>query len=256
MPSNEMQSEVQAGVDASEPKSSTGLTYRVARDLEEVTAAWELVYKAYRRKELVDANPYRLHTAPQAIGSHAAVIIGYMGGLPVTTLTAIADHNDSLPLDRVYSPELTSLRTNGHRLLEVGLYADRRQHLSRSVDTLLELMRFAFYFAINMKCTDFVIGVHPRHARLYARAFGFENYGQPRTYPAVNHRPVVLLRGDIQLRLSQQKIHPALEFFAKNPVPQSLFAQPFAFEPDQIAGSVIETFLQHLSRLNDLGQAG
>lgn len=230
---------------------ATGLSFRIARNLEEVTAAWRMVYMAYRRAGLIESNPYRIHTAPQAIGRHVAVIGACMGPITVSTLTAFADNANALPLDRVYQMELTELRQQGRRLMEVGLFADRRIQISRTAEALFQLMRYAFYYALQCEVTDFVIGVHPRHARFYTRAFGFEPMGALKNYPAVNNRPVVLLRGDLEDKLKLRPLHPALDYFVKNPVTPENFESRYPFPAAELAASDLGRFLA--ARQENLG---
>lgn len=239
---------------ASESRSA-GLNFQIARSLEETLAAWEIVYQAYRDIGLIDPNPNRIHTAPQAVGPHASVITGVINGLTVSTLTVMADNPNGLPLDRVYAGELTSLRNSGRKLMEVGLFADRRRQLSRSAEALLQLMRYAFYFGLSQDVTDFVIGVHPRHSRFYIRSFGFEPVGSPRTYPAVNNNPVMLLRGDLHDRVSARK-HPALEYFLGNPVEQDMFDQRFRFDAEEIAHTRLATYLRDRAKAGNMSQTG
>lgn len=237
-------------------RSHVGLTYSVAESLDAVTAAWRMVYMAYRRGGLIEPNPYRMHTAPQAIGEHAAVIGGHIGPLCVSTLTAFADTSAGLPLDRVYGAELTSLRREGCVLMEVGLFADRRKQLNRTAEALFQLMRYAFYYGKLTGVTNYVIGVHPRHARFYTRAFGFEPMGSPKSYPAVNNRPVVLLHGDVRAKLQTTPLHPALDYFVHNPVAESVFTSRYTFPSNEIDGSIISQFLQYRESQARLGQTG
>jgi hypothetical protein len=253
MPSSEVRTDaVDAPLRLDRP--AAGLVYRVARDIEEVSTAWRMVYMAYRRGGLIEPNPHRMHTAPQAVGGHAAVIAGYIGPLCCSTLTAFADNPAGLPLDRVYGAELQALRAEGRVLMEVGLFADRRKQLSRTAEALFQLMRYAFYYGLRSRITDFVIGVHPRHARFYTRAFGFETLGQAKSYPAVNNRPVVLLRGDLDSKLKLRPLHPALEYFVANPIDDGQFCQRYNFDPHEIESSSIGAFLRDREHYANLGQ--
>ncbi len=224
-------------------QSSSGFTVGVAEDLDSVTAAWQLVYTSYRRRGLIRPNPQRLHTAPQAVGIHSAVIVGRIGEMTVTTLTAVADERGELPLDRLYRSDLTQLRRQGRTLVEVGLFGDRRFERARSAEALCQLMRYAFYYGF-WRYTDIVIGVHPRHAPFYSKSIGFQTIGPTRSYFEINDRPVVLQRLDIQEKLNQPSRPAVLDFFAKNQVPAEAFDRRFAFQPDQIAGSALESFLK------------
>ena len=245
-------------VDASTPMSQTdadrhvaaelatsGLVFDVATDISQVMSSWRMVYKSYLQSGLIPPNPQRIHTAHQAIGRNTAVIVGSIRGVVVTTLSAFIGSNGpgSLPLERVYGAELMKLRRAGRRLMEVGLFADRRRNLARTAQILFQLMRFAFHYGRASDITDFVIGIHPRHARFYLRSFGFQEFGPVQQYPAVNNNPVVLLRGDFEVEMSKSPLHPALQFFVDHPVASSQFDRRFSFDPADIAGTPIETFL-------------
>lgn len=223
---------------------STGLTFRTAATIDEVVEAWRLVYGSYRRKELIPPNRYRIHTTSPAADGHAGVITGNIGALTVTTMTAIPDGTRGLPLDRVYPAELARLRAEGRRMMEVGLFADRRRSMSRSSEALLQLMQFVWHWGRDTGITDFVIGVHPRHAKFYKRAFGFHIAGDERHYAAVNNRPVVLLRGQPELELSREQVPSGLVYFEQNPVDLTIFDRRYRFPIDEVSDSLIGRFLE------------
>lgn len=220
-----------------------GLDFSVARTLEEVVEAWRLVYGSYRRKKLIGSNPLQIHTSVPASGPQATVFVGRIGPLTVTTLTAIRDSAVGLPLDRVYVDDLNALRQEGRQLMEVSLFADRREDLARTADALLQHMRYVWEWGRLSGVTDFVIGVHPRHARFYSRAFGFEQISDERTYPAVNNHPVVMLRGEPAVQLKRMPLPRGLEYFSQNPVPAEEFAHRYLFPETELAGSAVRAFL-------------
>ena len=224
----------------------TALQFGVASSLDQVLEAWRLVYSNYRRMELIDPNPHRLHTTADAPQPTSAVIIGSIRHQVVSTLTCIRDTDMSLPLDREYKKELDELRSTGRRLTEIGLLADRRQQLARAADSMFMLMHYAYDYAFRDGGTDLIIGVHPRHARFYRRAWGFELCGPERTYAAVKDRPVVLLRLDKE---AQHQLNPrprGLQYVIEHPVPHDMFDRRYDFAKDQVAASPIGKFLaQH-----------
>src|SRR5437660_92608 len=120
--------------------SRTGLNFFVARTLDDVVEAWSVVYYAYLRAGLIDSNPFEVHTVPQALGPHTLVVTGCLGPLSVSTLSAYVDNPAGVPLDAVYRAELDGLRKQGRRIMEVGLFADRRDHIARTAPGLPELM--------------------------------------------------------------------------------------------------------------------
>ena len=88
----------------------SGLTFRLARNVEEVQAAWELVYQRYQQEGLIDENPHRLHTAAQAVHSNSWVLAGLLDGRVASTLTVMHDSEQGLPLDSVYGEQLDGQR--------------------------------------------------------------------------------------------------------------------------------------------------
>lgn len=224
-------------------QSASGLRFAVARTLDEVLEAWQLVYQSYFRDGLIDPNPHGLHTVRQAVGIRTAVMLGHDGNCVGGTLSAYGDSADFLPLDTVYHTEIQALRRAGRRLMEVGLFADRRDHLSRSSEGLFELMRFAYYFARHLPIDDVIIGVHPRHAPFYIRALAFEKIGPVRTYATVKDRPVVLLRFDMVRNPSLNPLPKGLQYILQNAIPTAVFEERFLFPADAVTASPIGRFL-------------
>jgi len=226
-------------------RPQTGLNFFVSSTLDEVQEAWGLVYQAYLRDDLIDVNPHEIHTTLQAAGPRSAVILGCMGPLLVSTLSVYTDERQGLPLDSVYLQEINALRQSGRKLMEVGLFADRREHLNRSAEGLFELMRFAYYFALNMKVDDAIIGVHPRHAPFYMRLLGFDRIGPVRSYPTVKDRAVVLLRFRMKECLEIDPIPKGLAHFVQNPLGPDAFERRFRFDSPDVFNSRIGKFLAH-----------
>lgn len=234
---------IQAGGFAS---SAAGLRQDVARTLGEVLTAWRLVYAAFLRSGLIAPDPSEIFTVRQALNPHTAVILGTIGPLTVTTITAVVDRGQGLPMDQVFTSELSPLRKAGRTLMQVGMFADRRQLLSRCDEALFDLMRMAYYFGRHNSVTDLVVCVSPDHAPFYSRAFGLEYASDMRPHPGLNHTPVVMLRGSLQPDGQMQLTSPAMRYFADNPVSPEVFAGRFLFEPQQLLNSPLATMFQSL----------
>ena len=158
-------------------------------------------------------------------------------------MTLFRDNPMGLALDSVYAPHLDKLRRKGRRLLEVGMLADRRRSAARGVGALFSMMRWAVHFGLHTDVTDIVIGVHPRHAQFYERCYGFEQFASPTSYPLVRNNPVVPLRLRLLEQLSHDVLPRGLADARDNPISASAFSQRFAFEPEQLRGSLIAGFL-------------
>lgn len=222
-----------------------------ATTLEQVEAAWGLVYERYTRMGLIDENPFAIHAAPTAVGPHACVLWGpdAPGGANVGyTMTLVADNPRGLALDGVYAGQLDVLRRSGYGLLEMGMLADRRRSAARSIKVLVTMMRWATCYALHRGMTDVVIGVHPRHAQFYVRHYGFEEFAPPTSYPLVRDHPVIGLRCRLVERLAQAGLPRGLAEVRDRPVPADAFADRFTFAPEQLRGSAIAAFLDHRHR--------
>ncbi len=215
-----------------------------ASTLEQVERAWRLVYQRYSQMGLIDENPFGIHAAPASVGPHASVIWGPEGPETGYTMTLFRDNPMGLALDSVYAPYLDELRDGGRRLVEVGMLADRRQSAARGMGALFSMMRWAVHYALHNDLTDVIIGVHPRHAQFYERCYGFEEFAPPTSYPMVRNNPVVALRLALRERLAKDVLPRGLADARDNPIPASAFADRFAFEPEQLRGSLIAEFLK------------
>jgi hypothetical protein len=235
----------QASADPFAADPEAGLHYTVAKNLAEVTEAWELLYRVYLRAGFVAPNRFELHTFPEAINEGSAVILTKIQGLTVGTITAIGDGPAGLPLDSVYHNELQTLRKHGSSLIEVGLFGDRRDDMDRSFVAVLELMRYTFWFGRHTNRSDFVCGIPPRRAKLYARAFGFDIIGNPTSYSSVEDNPVVLLRSNTEKAIANRAKHKAIAYFLDHPLAPDVFEHRFKFLPSELRGSTLEQYLEY-----------
>lgn len=215
-----------------------------ASSLGQVESAWRLVYNRYSQMGLIDENPFGIHAASTAVGRHACVIWGPEGPEVGYTMTLFRDNPMGLALDSVYPRHLDELRQRGRRLLEVGMLADRRRNASRGVAALFSMMRWAVHYALHTELTDIVIGVHPRHAQFYVRCYGFEQFAPETSYPMVRNHPVVPLRLRLREELASDVLPRGLADARDNPVPAGAFSRRFAFEPEQLRGSLLAGFMK------------
>lgn len=222
--------------------------FAVASTLNEVISAWSLVHDAYSRIGLIDVNKYNLHTITQAVSPETSVIMGYMNGSPVSTLSIIHDGAQQIPLQHIYPHELDALRNDGRKLLEVGLLADRREHISRAMVAIFEMMRFVFWRSY-LTHTDIIIGVHPHHAGFYINSFGFEPIGLESTHPTVKNHPVLPMRLDIHTALAGEVVPKRLTQYLNNPLPDDVFDHRCRFDPLELECSPLGMYLANKARL-------
>lgn len=230
-----------------EVSQDAGLSFHICQTQQEVAEAWELLYRVYLKVGYIAPNPFEMHTSPCAVGAHTAVMQARIGQVVVGTISSINDSPLGLPLDKVYPRELQALRDQGCKLAEVGLFADRREGMERSFTTILELMRYTYYFSRYSGGTDVVCGIPPRRAKLYAHAFGFDIIGQPTTYAAVQDNPVVLLRTNLDKACENRARHRGFDYFLRTAFDLAEFDSRFMFGADDMAGSLLEQYARTLT---------
>ena len=220
--------------------------FHIASTLGHVLEAWRVLYEAYLRAGYISPNVHQLHTVPEAVGPHALVLLGRSHGHVISTISAIGDSPAGLPLDKAYPEELAAMRRQGGRLLEIGLFGDRRDirtAADRSFTSVFELMRYTFFFGLHTGVTDFLCGIPPRRAPLYARCFGFRPVGEVKSYRTVEDNPVVLMHARTDHLLRHPERYRAVDCFMKNPLAQDAFRDRFHFDPAAVAGSNLAEYL-------------
>jgi len=191
----------------------------IAQTLEDVTAAWHLLYKVYLEAGYIKPNPLEIHINPKAITKETLVVLNKIGNEVVGTVSGVTDCLGILPLDSIYHNELQDLRKNGAILTEICLFADISffDKRYRSRDTLLDMIAYVFTFGVMMNCTHFVCGVNPRFTKMYQHIFGFQQIGDVKLYCGVDQMPVVLLVADFENMLEKGLTNPALDYFIRHP---------------------------------------
>jgi hypothetical protein len=177
---------------------------KVAETLEEYEAAFRLAHDVYVGMG---------YFVPQASGLR--VILHH--GLPDTlvflvrdernvlgTVTLVPDGVLGLPMDDLYRDELDGFRRQGKKIFEVAaLVADPRFRKVLVDDTTPRrgvfwlLHQAVFWWARHKGADHLLITVNPRHAWLYTKLYGFQQFGEVRSYDKVQGAPAVPLQLDL-----------------------------------------------------------
>jgi hypothetical protein len=224
----------------SEPvRPTTGLTFRCARTIEEVQAAWHLTYVSGRRRQAIAANRHQLHAPSSAVGPQSVVLIGQIGPVIVSTLTATVENTLGLPADQTFGSELRGLRRPGRTIMELHLFADRRADDERSVDALMHLLALGWSWGDMHGATDCLIAIEPARVEFFRIAFGFEPVGEPRL-SAGSVSAQVVMHGE-----KAQTTHATagMRFLQQNLAPPSAFKDRYRFDLNDVVCSTLGTYL-------------
>ncbi|MCC6493264.1 MAG: long-chain N-acyl amino acid synthase [Pirellulales bacterium] len=198
---------------------------KVAANRREREGAFGLIYRSYLRAKLCRPNPTGMRITPYHLLESTDVIIAQLRGETISTLSLVRDGELGLPLEQIYPEVVRERRQAGLRLAEVSSLADRREEPARFFGLFCELSRLMVQMAHAEGVDQLLIAVHPRHARMYCRAMGFEQVGGNRDYPAVNGNPAVALQLDLA---GGERAHPVLwkKFIGETLPPQVARSRP------------------------------
>ena len=193
------------------------LTFKTARTIAELEAAFRLVHDAYVRERLSNINPSGMRVTPYHLIPTTEVFVAKSRADVIATMSLIADSPLGLPMESIYAQEIGDCRKSGFNIAEISCLADRRADLRRSFPVVLQLMRLVGQCARHRGIDQLLVTCHPRHAKLYRRLMAFQQVGSEKAYPTVCNNHAVALLVDLQ-RLPED--HPAIyERFFGVPLP-------------------------------------
>lgn len=177
---------------------------KVAASRTEREGAFQLVYRSYLRAGLCSPCANQMRVTPYHLLPSTDVFVGVLRGEVISTLSLVRDGELGLPMESVYGDEVERRRAQGLRLAEVSCLADRRKEPARFFGLFCDLSRLMTQMAAAEGIDQLLIAVHPRHARMYARAMAFQQIGDVRDYPLVNGNAAVALTLDLEWCRTQQ----------------------------------------------------
>lgn len=169
----------------------------IARTKHDLVRAFELVHHSYCTAGLASGSPSGLRLTPYHLSGNSDVLIAEIDDEVVSTISLFGDCDQGLPMESMYGNEIARLREQGFSLGEIGSFADRRNGVSRFLAVFIEFNRWLAQVARERQIDTLVAAVHPKHARLYQRAFGFRQIGGQTDCPYVNGNPAVAIYLDL-----------------------------------------------------------
>jgi hypothetical protein len=166
---------------------------KIAATRSERQAAFELVYRSYRRASLCEENDYGLRFTPYQLLETTDIIIAKLRGEVISTLSLVRDGELGLPLEDIYGEEVADRRAAGVQLAEVSCLADRRKGEARFFGLFRDMSRLMAQLGSKLGVEELLVAVHPRHVALYRRYMAFEPLGERRDYPTVCGNPAIAL---------------------------------------------------------------
>ncbi len=175
-------------------------------DLEELKAAYNLVYQEYAARKLCVPNPEQMFFNAYSFVPGSRTFILKQSEKLLGTICMVADSPMGLPMESLFAPEIDKLRQEGRKMVEIGALSLNSKYINMKQYSFKNFKKQAYLYKLyktmfdyvrgSENITDLIIGCHPRHEFLY-KYLTFETLSAPKNYQGANAAPAVLMRMDI-----------------------------------------------------------
>ncbi len=215
------------------------LSFTIADNRVERSDAFRLVYESYLDKGLIEENPFGMRVTPYHLLPSTNVFVARLNGTVICTVSLIGDGQLGLPMDTIYAEEVNASRDKGQYVGEISCLAVKDISFKCFLPVFLKLTRLMTQFARSIGMNQFLIAVHPKHARFYKRYMGFEQIGEFKEYPSVCNAPAVAYSLDFA-RIDRDR-PPCYDEYFSQPIPlDQLRTQEMSFEEIEFFGRVTD----------------
>jgi len=205
----------------------------IARSRTDWVSALQLLQRRYCEaglspaKAVIRVLPYHLWPETQLIvAKHRDQVIG--------SVSLTRDGNtEGIPMEATYRDAVAELRRQGTPFGEVcSLSVDSPEDLSTG-EIFGQLTRLMMFHARFVGLDKLIAVVHPRHAKFYQRAMGFQTIGGLCSYPHVGGQPGIPILGHVNdrshYRSRWQRFYFAGEYAPAELSPHTLSQADLAF---------------------------
>lgn len=178
------------------PASEPVLEFGTAFGRQDLEGAFRLLHRRYCAVGLSSAYDRRMRILPFHFWPQTQVFVAKLSGRVVGCVTLITNQGEnSLPIEAVYPESFEPLSQKGESTGEIACLA-LEPGCSESPSRLFgELTRRVMFFARAAGLTRLAAVVHPRHAKFYRQAMGFEIIGGIARQEHVEGHPGVPILG-------------------------------------------------------------
>ena len=199
----------------------------LARSHSDLHGAFSLLYQAYLKAGLEAEKPSGIRITPYHMLPTTEVLVTRLNNEVISTVSLVGDGYLGIPMQSMYPEQLNRLRSQGLRIAEVGGLADRRESPVRFIDNFQKMTRLLAQVAAARGIDALVVATHPRHARFYTRALGFEKFGDVSTCPYAQGNPAVALF----MHFDEKRGTELHDRYFADPVPNKALA-PYRWDGD------------------------
>jgi hypothetical protein len=210
---------------------------QIAGTFEARSSAFELVYRKYTETGLIQPNRFNLRVTPYHLLPTTSIFVAVERDRVICTVSLIGDGVLGLPMEGVYASEIRDRRQQRMHIGEVSCLAFEPMVLRNFLMVFMNLTRLMAQHARASGMHQFLIAVHPQHARFYERFMGFERVGPLRSYPPAQDAPAVAMCLDFAA-IDQNRTLRWKSYFGSRLPPDELRPRPMSSEERAFFGPI------------------
>ncbi|HDQ40529.1 MAG TPA: hypothetical protein ENN39_05800 [Desulfonatronum sp.] len=170
--------------------------FKIADCADELLQAYHLLYHEYLNAGYIRESPHKLLFTTHHLLPRTTVFLAKAEKTVLSTATLVHDSREfGLPMDALYTGELSALREQNRKVLEICSLASNGSACGRNITK--NFTRLVFLYSVFRVVDDICIMVNPRHVAFYVKYFPFTVFGAEKFFPRVN-APAVPLRVNVE----------------------------------------------------------
>ncbi len=184
--------------------SDPHLTAQPVQNLDDLRACYRILYKEYLKRGYCKPNINKIYYNIYSLLPRSRTFAIKQNEKIIGTATLIIDSSQLLPMDTLFADKLNILRQKNRRLAEVSMLAfDKCAEGEKASGSLTHfenqsklflLFKLIFEYAYYIEgIDDMIIGVHPRHTKIYDYLL-FDPLGPAKAYPGARGSLAVAMR--------------------------------------------------------------
>ncbi len=207
-------------IDVSQQLYFPSIEFRIVQSVGELEQAAHLVYEQYVDSGYIPPNPYERHLSLfNALPSTVTFVAWHVRHGALATITVVEDSALGLPMEKIFGSEVNALRHQGHKVMELSMFAVHKEKLVCGSTAMTSSQRFIFvchliraaldYVRTQTKITHVLECCHPSHDGFYKLLMA-KPLGGERSYSNVNGNPAIARYWDLYEGLAaDRKDHTA-----------------------------------------------
>jgi len=229
----------------------TGLTIRLANNLEDRQKVFRLAYQVYFEKGFTVKNTNEWYIQNYDMDSNTAILmVTDVKNEIVGSVTLVFNERSHLPAEKIYKNELNSVKKRIGKIAEISRLTVSPDYRN-SKDVLILLFNYLAIFVDLVKnYSGLVIEVNPRHKAFYKELLGFEEIGTEKACPSVQDAPASLLL--LTVSKYRQEVMRHQNIIKQNKKTRSLYPYFINTEQERLVAKYLKKQVRSMSAAEKL----